>query len=171
MFLIYFFQNALNKAKCVTTKSVVAVLVLIAIASSSVAGCLIGNHGTTDYSGFYNKAWPDRVIEKPFYKTTSDRGNDVYVGVFENATRQYSTTLALEHVKSQNEAARVYRDIVAGAISDGYVTRSDKTPTGWPNPVERWEGNKGFNYMYVMYYNSPDVKSWVVEKEYSSVIF
>jgi hypothetical protein len=156
----------------VTTKSIIVVFVFITIASSSVAGCTIGNHEATDYSGFYNnKAWPDRVIVKPFYKTTSDRGNDVYVGVFENATKQYSTTTELEHVKSQNEAARVYRDIVAGAISNGYVTRSDTTPTGWPNPVERWGGNKGFNYLYVTYYNSPDVKSWVVEKEYSSVIF
>ena len=151
--------------------SVVAILVFAIIASTSVAGCTVSNYGATDYSGFYDKAWPDRVIEKPFYKTTSDRGNDLYVGVFENASKQYSTTVALEHVKSQDEAARVYRDIVAEAISNGYVTRSNTTPTGWPHPVERWEGNKGFNYMYVMYYNSPDVKSWVVEKEYSSIIF
>jgi hypothetical protein len=157
-------------------KKLLAIIVLVMVASLSVAGCTIGLPSTSsptptppaDYSSFYDNIYPNRVLEKPFNKTISERGNDLYVGVIRNASQKYTYTITLEHVRSQDEAASVYKDTVAGAIREGYVARSYNTPISdvYPVPRERWQGDKSLSYMNVKYYYYPEVNSWVVEKQY-----
>jgi len=55
-------------------KIAIAVIVIV-VASLSIAGCTTG---AADHSNYYNTIWTDQVIDKPFYKTTSERGNDLY---------------------------------------------------------------------------------------------
>ncbi len=135
-------------------------LILVVLASSSIAGCIVG---ATDYSGYYDKAWGDRVVEKSFRKTTNDRGNDLYVGVVRNATTNYSATMSLEHVKTQTDAAKIYADTVASAKNDGYISGAfSSSDVKQDSLVDRWQGTKLLSYMYVTYYYNNDVKSWVV---------
>jgi hypothetical protein len=151
------------------SKKMVAIIALVIVASLSVAGCTTNKTSSTvnDYSSFYNKAWTDVVIEKPFYKNTSVRGNDLYVGVIRNASGEtYTGTISFEHVGSQAEAAHVYKETVASNINDGYVPNAFNTSADYPTPIERWQGDNGNRHMYVAYYYSPDVSSWVVEKQY-----
>jgi hypothetical protein len=72
-------------------------------------------------------------------------------------------------VNSQDEAAQLYKDAAATAIGDGYKQRAfNKTAESYI--VERWQRDGDLNsYIYLLYYYSPGVKSWVFEKQYVSV--
>lgn len=161
-------------------KSITAIIVLLlVVASLSVAGCTVGipntssptPTGTTpsplaDYSSFYDKQWSDRVIEKPFYKTLSNDGNDLYVGVIQNASRVGTSTVTFEHVTSQNEAANIFKNIVANAKSAGY-TEMPYTPPSSYQVVGHWLGWNDVmrKHTYTQYYYGSEVNSWVVEKQ------
>ena len=146
------------------------------VVSLSIAGCTTSTTSTTDYTDLYNKNSGNNVV-KPFYKTTSDRGNDLYVGVTRSSINQ-SSNITIEHVKSQDEAAKVFVDTVAAYKSDGYTTR----PTEYQkfnittDRVE-WQGDKyvdnpqrvGWGTLYnayVKYEYGSAVHSWLVVNEH-----
>ncbi len=158
-------------------KLAVAVLIVM-MASLSIAGCTSPSPSpsttsssttganVTDYSDHYNKAMGDWVIEKPFYKTISDRGNDLYMGVARNASSQYSHTLAYEHVKTEDDAAAVFDTLVTQAQDSGYT---EKSMLQDPYSVDSWRGVKTVgsttSVVDISYYHSSSVNSWVVQKE------
>jgi hypothetical protein len=145
-------------------KPITAITVLLLlVASLSIAGCTTA---ATDYSDYYNKYWEEAVVLTKFSKDTSSAGNDRYMGVIRGASKQSSTTVVMEHADSQDKAAQLYKAAVAKAKSDGYKERAfNKTAESYV--VERWQGDMGFNsYISLRYYNNPDVKSWVFEKQY-----
>lgn len=145
-------------------KKVTIAVIVVMIASLSIAGLMARFAvGATDYCDYYNNAWGDRIVEKQFYKTQSDRGNDLYVGVVRNASSQYPATLSLEHVKTQSDAAKIYTDTVAAAQSAGYMSMVFSSSEVKPDLfVERWQGTTSLNYLHVTYYYSEAVNSWLV---------
>ena len=147
-------------------KKVTVAAIIVIIASLSVAGLItVFVAGANDYSDYYNQAWGDRIVEKPFHKTKSDRGNDLYVGVVRNASSQYPATMSFEHVQTQSDAAKIYTDIVDAAKSEGYMSMVFSSSNLKSDPfVERWQGTTSLNYMHVTYYYNEAVNSWLVYK-------
>jgi len=104
----------------------VAVIVVLVVASLLVAGCTVGlpstssptptptptPTATTDYSSILTKDAESSnfIMERAYTKSTNERGNDVYKGVGRNATLPGSTsvTLVTELTKSEAEAKQVY---------------------------------------------------------------
>ncbi len=131
---------------------------------------------TADIPGYYTSLYlgsftDSHPIAKPFYKTISERGNDLYIG--ELTSGEYiSITEMYEHVKSQEEAVSVYNKIVASAIDDGYVKDNSFSSSklqhrelyGWKGNVDAWYGKKEPYSLIVAYYYNPDVHSWAVEQ-------
>ncbi|MGZ4932284.1 MAG: hypothetical protein ACXV5D_09400 [Halobacteriota archaeon] len=156
-------------------RKVAVVVFIVMMTSLSIAGCTSSStsntsstSGTnvTDYSDHYNKAMGDWIIEKPFYKTTSDRGNDLYMGVARNASSQYSHTLAYEHVKTEDDATVVFDTLVTQAQDSGYTEKSMPQD---PHTVDAWRGVKTVgsttSVVDISYYHASSVNSWVVQKE------
>lgn len=148
-------------------KPITAITVLLLVVTSlSVAGCTTG---AKDYSDSYNKAFSDVGVEKQFYKTTSDQGNEQYIGVIQMPGEQHGMTVVAEHVASQDAAAQLYKDAVATAKADGYVARAFNTSVNSTKTeiIERWQGNRGtYSYFYTSYYYRSDLNSWIFWKEY-----
>lgn len=150
--------------------TVIAVLLLV-VTSLSVAGCTSSSNtssttGATDYSDQYNKLVSNEVIITPFHKITSARDNALYVGVVGANRTQNITNRSYEHVKSQDDAAKIFNETVAAYKSNGYVTKSvgkDPGSTGG----RTWTGTKGVKQASVVYWYNDNVlgsnqKSWIV---------
>ncbi len=127
----------------------IAVIAIAVVVSLAVVATLYLS--ATDYSAYYNTHQGTWVVEKPFYKTTSPRGNDLYVGVIRNATSLYSATVSYEHVKTQSEAANIFADTIANAKASGAHTGSTSKGS---NVADEWGGTTSMGAMYVSYYQA-----------------
>ena len=167
-----------NTTKLVKIATILAVISIVAI---TVAGCsglilLISDlnrpmPGFPSKSEYYNGLWTHRgsVIEKPFNWTTSDRGNDLFVGVVRNASSQSTTTISYEHVNSQSQAASVFQEIVTAAKNNGYKERPSNStdPNTLPYADEYWLGvnNLTFSSKAIQYYQDFGGLIYVVEQQ------
>jgi thiol-disulfide isomerase/thioredoxin len=124
---------------------------------------------TPDYSSHYNTIYSTyNVIVTPFSLTTSANGNDLYVGVNRNFSRQSANTITFELCTSEAQAAQIYQKTVTDATNAGYVARAT-VPSGFSAPaVQAWQGDYGYKYKMVAYYQDPSVgNAWVVETQYA----
>lgn len=166
-----------NTAKPVKIATILAVISIVAI---TVVGCSVlilvisdfnRPHGFPSKIEYYTTLWTDRgsVIEKPFRETTSDRGNDLFVGVVRNASRQSTTTISYEHVNSQSQAASVFQEIVTAAKNNGYKERPSNStdPNTLPYADEYWLGvnNLTFSSKAIQYYQDFGLLIYVVEQQ------
>jgi thiol-disulfide isomerase/thioredoxin len=124
---------------------------------------------TPDYSSHYDTAYSTyNVIVTPFSLTTSANGNDLYVGVDRNFSQQSANTITFELCTSEAQAAQIYQKTVTDATNAGYVARAT-VPSGFSAPaVQAWQGDYGYKYKMVAYYQDPSVgNAWVVETQYA----
>jgi hypothetical protein len=164
----------------------VAVIALVIVASLSLAGCTfpISTSSPTpmptptptatptpvvDYSSVLTKQNEAGVgiMERPFTKSTNERGNDVYKGVGRNASKPGSKSViwVIELTKSQAEAKQLYDKYVAQRLNEGYTPRPDWV-AGWNHPGA-WAGvqySSGNQFTVFYRYNSA-VNSWDITTE------
>ncbi len=175
-------------------KKLLAVIVLILIASLSVAGCTVGLPGTSsptptptpissptvstptpqaDYGSFFDKFFEsgNAITERPFTKSANARGNDVYKGIVRNSSlpESYKMTTVIELMSSKTEAKSLYDQTVAQKIGEGFTPRPDFAASykaQFTYVTEVWAGIRTGQQFYVMYYNEPMVSpSWLVTTE------
>jgi len=166
-------------------KRFLAIIVLVMIASLSVAGC-VTNPSTssptptatptaTDYSSYFNKAFTsgNAIMAQPFTKGTNDRGNDVYKGVGRNSSLPESDAMTdvIELTQSQAAAKQLYDQAVAQKLSEGFTLRPDwvaETKASAPYMIEVWEGQQsvsGQAFIVEYYYDSNVSPSWLFMTE------
>jgi outer membrane lipoprotein-sorting protein len=144
--LIHFFVKGGEKMNQITLK-MVSMLGLLAVLIVSVTGCTSSTSGTqrsTDYSNYYTSSYSaNNVVVTPFYKTTSNYGNDFYVGVVRNFFSSPSgpRTITLELMPTEAQAGQIYQTTVTDARNAGYVARAT-APSGYEVPtVHAWQGD------------------------------
>ena len=125
-----------------------------------------------DYSSYYNRLWEGSgmIVDRPFSKSTSVRGNDVYMGIIRNATQPQAVgiTTVEELTKSQNESKQLYDQYIASRLNEGFTLRPDwvaRLNASGYNEV--WSGQNGAHEFTVMYRYFPPVQSWEVTTEAS----
>lgn len=155
-------------------KQLLAIIVLVMIASLSVAGCTVGFPSTSsptptqtattptpsaDLSSYLTNASESGnfIMERPFTKSINERGNDVYKGVGRNATLpgSSSVTVVVEVTKSQAEAKQLHDSQVSGKLSEGYTpdpTAAAKYQANNPGTVAAWAGTYGADNFLCYYY-------------------
>jgi hypothetical protein len=170
-------------------KKVAVIVALVMIASLSVAGCTVGLPSTSsptptptpipastpvptpvDYSSALTKSVESTnfIMERPFTKSASERGNDVYKGVGRNSTNpgSASVTLVFEVTKSQSEAKKVYDGAVATKLNEGYTANPSQAANYKahnPGVTEVWAGSSGTKGFLCYYdYNTAIFNSWEV---------
>jgi hypothetical protein len=169
----------------------VAVIALVIVASLSIAGCTVGLPSTSspsptptptpvptpvDYSSKLTSVVESGnfIMTRPFTKSTNSRGNDVYKGVGRNATMSGSkdVTLVFELTNSKTEAKRIYDEIIASKLREGYTLDSTelskiKASTHWD---EVWFGRYGSSWFECSYaYDyGPEIPYWTVTQQSSS---
>ncbi|MGZ4848357.1 MAG: hypothetical protein ACXVIG_01315 [Halobacteriota archaeon] len=166
-------------------KKLTVAIVVIMIASLSVAGCVSINTNTasptssptptptanievhqstpipspSDKAAALTKSWEAgaAVAERPFSKSTNFRGNEVYIGVFRNATLPGAkpVTITIEFARSEAQAKSVYDSQVAAKQQQGYVLNPDAV-TYYKGGVARfskeaWAGALYPNYFLCFY--------------------
>jgi len=172
-------------------KKLLAIIVLILIATLSVAGCTVGVRSTSsptptpttaptvttptpavDYSSILTKQNEGGagIMERPYTKSTSERGNDVYKGVGRNATLpgSHSVTLVIELTKLETEAKQVYDKAVNDKVSEGYTVDSvsiAKYKANNPGTIDAWMGTYGMNVFVCSYYDYYSVHGWAVQQQ------
>jgi hypothetical protein len=114
-------------------KKLLAIIMLVMVASLSVAGCTVSLFGTSsptptptpsiDYSSYYNsQAQANGDLVTPFVKSTNSRGNDVYTGVVSNPDTPSNTwTLAYELTKSEDAANAACNATIAQKMNEGFT--------------------------------------------------
>lgn len=163
------------------------------VAALSVAGCTVGLPGTSsptptptptptstpiptpvDYGSVLTKQNEAGagIMERPFTKSTNERGNDVYKGVGRNASLPGapSITWVIELTKSEAEAKQLYDKYVALRLSEGYTPHPEWV-AGW-KAKEAWAGSRyssgnarfGNQFYVISSYNSA-VNSWTLATE------
>ncbi|MGA3359876.1 MAG: hypothetical protein ABSC87_06685 [Halobacteriota archaeon] len=174
-------------------KPITAIVVLfLMVASLSVAGCInfsstpsptptptptpTSTPTPTDYSSALTNATESGnfIMERPFTKSTNERGNDVYKGVGRNATNpgSHSVTLVEEVTKSQTEAKQVYDKATSDKLNQGYTAdttaaaeyKSTACP-GFMSCVEVWAGSYGTKYFLCSYGYDSTVHGWKVTQQ------
>jgi hypothetical protein len=163
-------------------RKLLAIIVFAMIASLSVAGCTVGLPSTasptptptpsststssTDLSSYFQNYFEsgNSIIERPFTKSTNERGNDVYKGVGRNASLpgSKSVTIVVEVTKSEAEAKQVHDSQVSEKLNQGYTpdpTDAAQWQTNNPGTVAVWIGYYGDSY-YNCYYIY-DVHGWL----------
>jgi len=151
--------------------ALVAVLVVVVLVGG--IALLAYSAGNTDYSSHYNSIWEQNVIEKPFYKTTSENGNVMYVGLVRNSNASSivagGNTITFELVSSQSDAAAIYQNTVTTAANNGYnSTPVSNGQYARITPIQAWQGTSGIKFESCAYYQDPNVgNAWVVETQYA----
>ena len=131
-----------------------------------------------DYSSYYYRLWESNgmIVERPFSESTSVRGgNDVYMGVVQNATQPGAASFSTveELTKSQNESKQLYDQYVASRLSEGFTLRLDWVASFNASTLpgygynEVWSGQNGANWFIVMYRYFTPIQSWEVTTETS----
>ena len=149
---------------------VLVIVAAIAFSGSPQSTQSGSTQNATDYSSYYNTAYGTHgVVVTSFYKTTSDNGNDLYVGVVRNFSSPQSepNTITLEICTSQSQAAQIYQTAVTNATNAGYVART--TAPVFNHPITQgWQGDNAYNdYKMIAYYQDANVgNAWVVETQY-----
>jgi len=175
------------------TLKMVLMLGVLAVLVVSVAGCTSNNstntstggygadvaHSSMDYSKYYDNTTTASIgilLTKPFSKTTSVRGNDLYVG--QNVmvvSPSIIYTEYHEHFNTKDDAAAAYHYNINLAKAGGYVTTAG--PSVFKNVTWYWEGIQGAGLTEDCdYYNvtlpanpavtgGPTVNVWVVNTE------
>jgi hypothetical protein len=122
--------------------------------------------GATDDTGT-----PEFWITKPFNKTLSERGNDLYVATLENTRTFLRFTISFEHTKDESDASIVYAKTVQSAQDSGYETQASKAQLvvmvfhDRPAVVECWMGGKSVDHsLAIAYYYDSQLSAWVIEK-------
>ena len=110
-------------------KKLLAIIMLVMVASLSVAGCTVSLFGTSsptptptpsiDYSSYYNsQAQANGDLVTPFVKSTNSRGNDVYTGVVSNPDTPSNT---YELTKSEDAANAAFNATIAQKMNEGFT--------------------------------------------------
>jgi hypothetical protein len=107
-------------------------------------------------------------MERPFTKSTNDRGNDVYKGITRNASapQSYKYTTVIELTKSESEAKRLHDQLVSQKQNEGFTLRSDwvaQYTAQFPFYKDVWMGQYGSQNFQVMYvYEYSPANSWAL---------
>ena len=106
-------------------------------------------------------------MERPFTKSTNERGNDVYKGVGRNATNpgSSSVTAVVEFTKSKAEAKTVYDYAVDTKGKEGYVFSSEATAyrkSICTQCTAVWTGYNGNKFFACDYEYDPQFSTWMV---------
>jgi hypothetical protein len=171
-------------------KKLLAVIVLVMVASLSVVGC-VNNTNTpssspttsssptpaanADYSSYFNTVFTggNGIVVQPFAKGTNNRGDDVYKGVGRNSSLPESAdvTTVIELTQSQARAKQLYDQTVAQKINEEFTRRPDwdaATKAGFPYITEIWSGQQSLSgqaFIVEYYYDSNVSPSWLFVTE------
>jgi hypothetical protein len=179
------------------TKKLLAIIVIVVIASLSVAGCTVGLPSTSsptptstptpvptvstptpqaDYSSYFDKWFEsgNAIMDRPFTKSTNQRGNDVYKGITRNVSKPESSkmTTVVELTKSKAEAKQLYDQTVAQKINEGFTSSPYWIAiykAWWPQLTDIWVGvRSGQEYTVSYQYNTYVYPSWMLTSEAQS---
>ena len=145
-------------------KKTLAIIAIVMLISLSVVGCVNYTNTTSssptptsssptptanaDYSSYYTKYWQSSgfIVTQPFTQSTNVRGNDVYLGIFKNATLSNapSMTVVEELAKSEAQAKQVYDNYTAAKLNEGFSLRSD-----WVAQLKADPNNSQVNGLWV----------------------
>jgi hypothetical protein len=121
---------------------------------------------SADYSSYFSTSGftnPEATLTQPFTKSTNERGDDVYTGVYTSPTSTVTTVIEL--TKSQADAKQLYQQTVAQKISQGFTLCSycvAQFRARNPNTPEFWDGKQssiGAEFSVQYEYDS-HVASW-----------
>ncbi|MGZ4864866.1 MAG: hypothetical protein ACXV7G_09655 [Halobacteriota archaeon] len=175
-------------------KKIAIVIFIVLIASLSIAGCTSSTPTTesaspvaqasntatqaqnSDLSSYFSQTYfgsgGTTIIEKPFTKSVSYRGNDVYTGVVRRTDRPIGAgfTAVIELAKTKADAKKLFNSAVTKAQGEGYTYRpdwvaqlqneEDATPAN-----EMWCGSYGHYDKTVYYEYDSAANSWLVVTE------
>jgi hypothetical protein len=176
------------------TKKLLAIIVIVILASLSVAGCTVGVPSTSsptptatptptptstpipapvDYSSSFNKNFEGAgaIMERPFTKSTNQRGNDVYKGITRNTALAESSkmTTVVELTKSQAEAKQLYDQTIAQKLSEGFIVNHAwiaQAKAADPGQTDIWAGSSSAGQQfYAAYGYISYVYSWTFMTE------
>lgn len=67
------------------------------------------------------------IVERPFTKSTNERGNDVSMGIMRNTSlsQGLAVTTVEELMKSQAESKQLYDKYISQKLSEGFTPPND----------------------------------------------